>query len=230
LRKRVAELREFEPMSLHARRSPEVTKLEAAIDETLRAVFGNATAKYRLYMSAADLEPPHVVNVTPSWIAARGGGMTEREDLYEFRMQVVERKQRAIVLLEQAIEALEEEFMGERPEPPGEAAPVPNSPPTANDAPMSDADLAEIREVISTIKRELPALELSNSAKADISADINQIEVETERPTPRRRFMKLYLESLRDNLAKAAGAATVGGALTLIGLVAGLLAKYFGIL
>ena len=75
----------------------------------------------------------------------------------------------------------------------------------------------------------MPALTLSNTAKADITADINQIEVETERPTPRRRFMKLYLESLRDNLAKAAGAATAGGVVALVALVSGLLAKHFGI-
>jgi hypothetical protein len=39
--------------------------------------------------------------------------------------------------------------------------------------------------------------------------------------------MKLYLESLRDNLAKAAGAATVGGGGALLALVGGLLAKHF---
>jgi len=41
--------------------------------------------------------------------------------------------------------------------------------------------------------------------------------------------MQLYLESLRDNLAKAAGAATAGGLVTLAALVTGLLAKHFGI-
>jgi hypothetical protein len=100
----------------------------------------------------------------------------------------------------------------------------------ANDPPMSDAALTDIHEAVSSIKAELPALTLSNSEKADIIADIKQIEVETERPTPRRRFMKLYMESLRDNLAKAAGAATAGGLVTLAALVAGLLAKHFGIL
>jgi hypothetical protein len=69
---------------------------------------------------------------------------------------------------------------------------------------------------------------LSNSAKAEIAADIDQIEIETDRPTPRRRFMKIYLESLRDNLAKAAGAATAAGAVTLVALVGGLLVKHFG--
>jgi hypothetical protein len=40
--------------------------------------------------------------------------------------------------------------------------------------------------------------------------------------------MKIYLESLRDNLAKAAGMATAGGAVTLVGLVGSLIAKHFG--
>jgi hypothetical protein len=103
------------------------------------------------------------------------------------------------------------------------------SSPSINDEPVSDAALAEIREAVSTIKTELPALSLSNSAKAEITADIGHIEIETERPTPRQRFMKIYLESLRDNLAKAAGAATAGGAVGLVALVGGILAKHFGI-
>jgi hypothetical protein len=41
--------------------------------------------------------------------------------------------------------------------------------------------------------------------------------------------MKMYLESLRDNLAKAAGAATVGGVVGLLALVGGLLGKHFGL-
>ncbi len=93
---------------------------------------------------------------------------------------------------------------------------------------MSDAALAEIREAVSTIKAELPALTLSNSTRAEITADIGQIEIETDRPTPRQRFMKIYLESLRDNLAKAAGAATAGGAVGLVALVGGIIAKHFG--
>lgn len=82
---------------------------------------------------------------------------------------------------------------------------------------------------MSTIKTELPALTLSNSARAEIAADIGQIEIEADRPTPRKPFMKLYLESLRDSIAKAAGAATAGGAVTLAALVGGLIAKHFGI-
>lgn len=99
----------------------------------------------------------------------------------------------------------------------------------ANDPPMSIAALADIREVVSKVRTELPVLTLSNSEQADIVADIQQIEAETARPAPRQRFMKLYLESLRDNLAKAAGVATAGGLVTLAALVGGLLAKHFGL-
>jgi hypothetical protein len=81
--------------------------------------------------------------------------------------------------------------------------------------------------MLETIKAQLPALTVSNTVKTEISADIVQIEVETDRPTPRPRFLKLYFESLRDNLAKAAGAGT---ATALIAAVGGLLAKYFGVL
>jgi hypothetical protein len=85
---------------------------------------------------------------------------------------------------------------------------------------MPDAAIIEIRNTLSEIKSQLPTLALSNSAKADISPDINQIEVEAERPTPRRKFLKTFLESLRDNLAKAM-------ATGLVATVAGLIAKYF---
>ena len=107
---------------------------------------------------------------------------------------------------------------------------APNVLSMTNDPPISDETLTEIGEAVSTIKAQLPALTLSNTEKAEIIADIKQIEVETERPTPRRSFMKLYLESLRDNLAKAAGAATAGGLVTLAALVGSLIAKHFGII
>jgi hypothetical protein len=327
LSRRIKDLRDFDPQSLQARRSPGVVKLEAAIKETLAAAFGDGTDRYNRYSSAADLEP-RVIGI----LYVSPGSRPQVENLDELRKGIVERKQRAISLLQTAVQGLEEEFVPE-PEPPraraappsqdgtsdaelryrllshfyrlrqsnggfvpvddmiitgtesvtreaiggvcrqlGEAgliewigylgqghtigsaritgsgvdavergsspsieirfpltnAPAPSSPPTINDAPMSDAALTEIREVISTIQSELPALMLSNSAKAEITADIDQIEIETDRPTPRRRFMKIYLESLRDNLAKAVGAATAGGAVGLVALIGGILAKHFG--
>lgn len=102
-------------------------------------------------------------------------------------------------------------------------------PVVTEDPPISDGAIVEIHEVVSSIRAELPALGLSNSEQADIIADIKHIEVETERPAPRQRFVKLYLESLRDSLAKAAGTATAGGLVALVAAVGGLLAKHFGI-
>ena len=102
------------------------------------------------------------------------------------------------------------------------------SPPASDDTPLSDDALKDIRDAVITVKAELPALTLSNSEKAEITADISHIEIETDRPAPRSRFMKLYLESLRDNFAKAAGAATVGGAVTLAALIGSVLVKHFG--
>lgn len=325
LSRRIEDLRNFDPQSVQARRSPEVVQLEAAIKETLAAAFGHGTDRYNRYGSAADLEP-RVIGL----LYVGGGRHPQGENIGELRIKIAERKQRATALLQTAVQGLEEEFVAE-PAPsraraastshdgmsdadlryrllshfyrlrhsnggyvpvagiilspesvsdsaiagvcrqladagliewtaylqgptigsaritgsgvdavergssaslqirfPSKNGSAPSSPPMTSDAPMSDAALTEIREVVSTIKADLPALALSNSAKAEITADIDQIEIETDRPTPRRRFMKIYLESLRDNLAKAAGAATVGGAVTLAAVVSGILAKHFG--
>jgi hypothetical protein len=91
---------------------------------------------------------------------------------------------------------------------------------------VPDAALAEIRTILAEIKAQLPAITTSNALKAEIDTDITQIEVETERPSPRRQFVKIFLESLRDNLAKAAGA---GAAAALVATLGGILEKYFGV-
>ena len=98
-------------------------------------------------------------------------------------------------------------------------------PSPVHDAPLPDAALTEIREAVSTVKIKLPALTLSNSARSEITADIGQIEIETERPTPRKPFLKISLESLRYNLAKAAGAAAGG----FVATHTAILAKHFGL-
>jgi hypothetical protein len=79
---------------------------------------------------------------------------------------------------------------------------------------------------LAEIKDKLPTITASNAVIVEINADISQIEAETERPNPRRSIVITFLESLRDNLAEAAGAG-VAGSLLLLG---GLLAKYFGAL
>lgn len=95
----------------------------------------------------------------------------------------------------------------------------------ASEEPLSDAALTEIRDAIAEIKNQLPAISASNVRRAEIDSDLAQINTELERPTPRRKFLKVCLESLRDNLAKAAGAAVAG----LISTLALILAKHFGL-
>ena len=80
--------------------------------------------------------------------------------------------------------------------------------------------LVEIREAIADIKSQLPRVVTSNVVKAEIESDIIQINTELDRPTPRRKFLKTFLESLRDNLAKAAAASLVAG-------IGAIIAKYF---
>lgn len=116
LTRKIEEVRAFEPMSVQARRSPQVMRLETAIEETLATIFGQRTDRYNRYRAAADFEPPGIATLAmPDWIAARGGGRPpDRENIQELRMQIAERKQRAIVLLEGAVEALEEELQHEQ--------------------------------------------------------------------------------------------------------------------
>jgi hypothetical protein len=185
----------------------------------LTAIFGRNTHRHHLYGAAADLEPAAVLSITPSWIAARGGGMQNRENPRELQTQISERRKQAIVLLEQAIQGLEEEFI---PEPP------PSAPEQRTPIPVesiSEAALEEIRKAIIEIKSQLPTVTATNVVKAEIESDIVQITTEVERPTPRRKTIKVFLESLRDNLAKAAGA----GVPALIAAVGAILAKHFNL-
>ena len=94
--------------------------------------------------------------------------------------------------------------------------------PVSPDEPLPNAALAEIRATLAEVKAQLPAIVTSNALKAEIDTDIKQIEGETERPAPRRQFVKIFLESLRDNLAKAAAAG-------LVAAVGAILAKFFGV-
>lgn len=92
---------------------------------------------------------------------------------------------------------------------------------------VSEAAISETLGLLEKVKAELPSLELSNSSLAEINADVSQIEIEVARPSPRKEFVKLFLTSLRDNLAKAAGAAAAGGLFGLGATVANLLARHF---
>jgi hypothetical protein len=145
--------------------------------------------------------------------------MQNRENPRELQTQISERRKQAIVLLEQAIQGLEEEFI---PEPPPSAPEQPTPIPVES---ISEAALEEIRKAIIEIKSQLPTVTATNVVKAEIESDIVQIATEVERPTPRRKTIKVFLESLRDNLAKAAGA----GVPALIAAVGAILAKHFNL-
>lgn len=116
------------------------------------------------------------------------------------------------------------EFNGLKIEFPPKTSDSAKSAATTAAQPVSDSAIEATREIVNKLKTELPSLALPNSTQAEVAADLAQIEIEIERPAPRGRFTKLFLESLRDNLAKA----TAAGVVALLGLVGGLLAKYFG--
>ena len=113
LSRRIKELEAFDPQSVTKRfGDPKVTEIETAIDETLAAVFGHGTVEYDRYSPAARLDHgPVTMSVTPSWIAARGGGYSGPQDqTVEAREYIAEGKQQALGLLRQAVRGLEEDI------------------------------------------------------------------------------------------------------------------------
>jgi predicted nucleotide-binding protein len=80
LRRRIAELEQFDPTSVKERWAPETKALEVAIDDTLTGIFGQNTSRYHRYQSAGTLD---------HWLA--------------------DGKADALALLNQAIKSLEED-------------------------------------------------------------------------------------------------------------------------
>jgi hypothetical protein len=89
---------------------------------------------------------------------------------------------------------------------------------------LDESTIAQMRAELSFIKAELQKAVLTNDIRSEIEADVTQIEAEIDRPVPRRKLFKVFLESLRDNLAKAAGVAAAGGAITALTAAAARLA------
>lgn len=89
--------------------------------------------------------------------------------------------------------------------------------------------IEDTRKAVEKLKAGLPALSLPNSVKAEIDSDIAQIEIEMERPAPRGRAIKLFLESAKDRLTELAGEAAANTVAALVLLLGGLLAKHFGV-
>lgn len=111
LRLRLDGLKALDPQSVTTYQSHEVVSLETGIRQTLAAVFGQDTPRFKMYRAAFDLEPAPVLRLVPDWIGARGGGGGhEGVDVHELQQGIADRQRRAVALLEQAIQGLEEEI------------------------------------------------------------------------------------------------------------------------
>lgn len=116
------ELEAFDPQTVQKRWPPEVSVLEASIDEALSAVFGHGTVEYNRYSSAKTLDNGPV-------ILRSGFGDDDRNDAFEARQYLAEGKRESLLMLEQAIKTLEEEIADQEEE---VSSPLPvRSPPRA---------------------------------------------------------------------------------------------------
>lgn len=106
LNKRIQELDAFDPQTVQKRfTDPNVSALEAAIDEALSAAFGHETVEYRRYKRAVQLDHGPVV--------LRMGGY--HDETPEARQYAAEGKVEALALLRQAVRSLNEEIEEESP-------------------------------------------------------------------------------------------------------------------
>jgi predicted nucleotide-binding protein len=106
LEKRIQELKVFDPQTVQKRfTDPNVSALEAAIDEALSAAFGHETVEYRRYKRAVQLDHGPVV--------LRMGGY--HDETSEARQYATEGKIEALALLRQAVRSLNEEVEEEGP-------------------------------------------------------------------------------------------------------------------
>jgi len=102
LQKRIQELKELKVGTISSHRSPEIVGLETQMEDTLAAIFGHGTPKFKRYRSAADLEPPQSYSMTPDFMAVRGGYTgPSGADVQELQQGIVQRTQQAISILEQ---------------------------------------------------------------------------------------------------------------------------------
>ncbi len=97
LKKRISELEEFDPSTLQETGGPEVTRLRAAIDDTLTEVFGHGTVEYKRYQPAA------ILSSGPVRLQVYGSGPD-----FRFREGYRRSRDNGIALLNQAIASLEE--------------------------------------------------------------------------------------------------------------------------
>jgi hypothetical protein len=123
LQKCVASLEAFDPQKAR-KRAPAVLELEAGIDKALSSAFGYGTPACLRYNEAATLDPsPLLTNISIGTPAKAVGGPVRHEvKVQETRQQFSENKERAIILLQNAIRTLEEEIAQAEPKLPAEKA------------------------------------------------------------------------------------------------------------
>ena len=115
IKRRIDELRAFDPETVNVRFSdPNVTKLETAISSTLAAVFGEGTSDYNRYIGASRLDNGPIMMET-GWASSRRGGF-DGDQSREASRYLEEGKERALALLQQAVDLLEEEIEFFNPE------------------------------------------------------------------------------------------------------------------
>jgi hypothetical protein len=109
----IKDLRAFDITAVRNRNPPEAQALENSIDEALSAAFGHGTVEYQRYKSATELDQGPTY--TPSMVAMAGAPRGSRPDVSAMQSQEAQQYlsqgvRRSIVLITQAIRALESEI------------------------------------------------------------------------------------------------------------------------
>ena len=109
----IKELKSFDIQSVKSRAPPEAKALENSIDEALSAAFGHGTIEYERYKSATQLDQGPLY--TPSVVAMAAAPRGSRPDVSAMQAQEAQKylsegRRKSIVLLQQAIRAIELEI------------------------------------------------------------------------------------------------------------------------
>ncbi|WFU39871.1 nucleotide-binding protein [Bradyrhizobium sp. CB82] len=99
IQRRISELETFQPESVKERWAPETKALEAAIADTIDAVFGHNSSRGRRFSAAANLDRGALI---------LGGGS---DPLYKIHQWLTEGKADALALLREAVRSLEEDLV-----------------------------------------------------------------------------------------------------------------------
>jgi len=163
LQRRIDDLRRFDPSKVTQRFGiPEVSNLEASIDEALSAAFGHGTIEYRRYEDAVRLDHGPV-RMSTGPVFGRGGGF-DANNAHDGQQYLAEGKTRTITILEGAIRSLQEEL-----EDKGGHDEVADTAPAADRRVRLDHNGAPYNDLIGALDRRTAALErLHDSPDADL--------------------------------------------------------------